>query len=189
LGVDGARVLVVVPDATRSVPLGALYGVVHDTLAGRTAALDVVVALGTHQPMTPDQIARRFDLADAVELSTRYPGVRFHNHEWADPATFVDLGVVTAGEVDALSGGLLAENVPVRVSRLVTEYDVALVVGPVFPHEVVGFSGGNKYFFPGISGPEVIDVSHWLGALLTSAEIIGTPGVTPVRALIDRAAA
>ena len=60
-----------------------------------------------------------------------------------------------------------------------------LVVGPVFPHEVVGFSGGNKYFFPGVAGPEIIDLSHWLGALITSSAIIGTPGITPVRALID----
>jgi nickel-dependent lactate racemase len=71
----------------------------------------------------------------------------------------------------------------------VVEHDVALVVGPVFPHEVVGFSGGNKYFFPGVAGQEIIDLSHWLGALITSAEIIGTRGTTPVRALIDEAAA
>jgi nickel-dependent lactate racemase len=63
-----------------------------------------------------------------------------------------------------------------------------LICGPVFPHEVVGFSGGNKYFFPGISGAEFIDLSHWLGALITSYEIIGTKH-TPVRKLINLAAA
>ena len=62
------------------------------------------------------------------------------------------------------------------------------MVGPVLPHEVVGFSGGNKYFFPGVSGQELIDLSHWVGALITSAEIIGTRGVTPVRALVNEAA-
>lgn len=61
-------------------------------------------------------------------------------------------------------------------------------VAAVFPHEVVGFSGGNKYFFPGVSGPELINLSHWVGALITSAEMIGTRGITPVRALIDEAA-
>jgi nickel-dependent lactate racemase len=76
----------------------------------------------------------------------------------------------------------------VRINRLVTEADLALVCGPVFPHEVVGFSGGTKYFFPGVSGPEVIDLSHWLGALITSHDIIGTRGVTPVRRIIDHAA-
>jgi nickel-dependent lactate racemase len=79
--------------------------------------------------------------------------------------------------------------VDVRLNRAVVDHDVALVVGPVFPHEVVGFSGGNKYFFPGVAGAEIIDLSHWLGALITSAEIIGARGSTPVRALIDEAAA
>jgi lactate racemase len=79
-------------------------------------------------------------------------------------------------------------KVQVRINRHVAEADVAIVVGPVFPHEVVGFSGGNKYVFPGVSGPELIDLSHWVGALITSAAMIGTGGVTPVRALINEAA-
>jgi nickel-dependent lactate racemase len=53
----------------------------------------------------------------------------------------------------------------------------------------VGFSGGHKYLFPGLSGQELIDVTHWLGALITSSEIIGTRGITPVRALVEAAAA
>ena len=53
---------------------------------------------------------------------------------------------------------------------------------------MVGFSGGNKYFFPGVAGPDVIDFSHWLGALITSADMIGSRGITPVRALINEAA-
>jgi nickel-dependent lactate racemase len=80
-------------------------------------------------------------------------------------------------------------EVVVSINRVVLEYDQIVIVGPVFPHEVVGFSGGNKYFFPGVSGQEVIDLSHWVGALITSAEMIGTNGVTPVRALINEAAA
>ena len=81
----------------------------------------------------------------------------------------------------ALTGGLLTgTGVEVTINRHVAEADVAIVVGPVFPHEVVGFSGGNKYFFPGVSGQEVLDLSHWVGALITSAEMIGTSGVTPV---------
>ena len=54
-------------------------------------------------------------------------------------------------------------GVEVRINRQVAEADVAIVIGPVFPHEVVGFSGGNKYFFPGVSGQELIDLSHWVG--------------------------
>ncbi len=78
-------------------------------------------------------------------------------------------------------------DVPVRLNRLILDYDIIVICGPTFPHEVVGFSGGNKYFFPGISGPEVINFSHWLGALITSYKIIGTP-YTPVRTVIDQAA-
>ena len=81
----------------------------------------------------------------------------------------------------------MAQDVPVTLNRLILDYDQIVVCGPVFPHEVVGFSGGNKYFFPGISGPEVINFTHWLGAVITSYEIIGTKN-TPVRAVIDRAA-
>jgi nickel-dependent lactate racemase len=75
----------------------------------------------------------------------------------------------------------------VRLNRLILDYDHLLVCGPVFPHEVVGFSGGNKYFFPGIAGADIIDFTHWLGALITSYDIIGTKD-TPVRCVIDRAA-
>ena len=83
------------------------------------------------------------------------------------PRELVALGTIPAAEIASLTGGLLAEELPVRLNRLVLEYDALLVCGPVFPHEVVGFSGGNKYFFPGIAGPEVINLTHWLGALIT----------------------
>jgi nickel-dependent lactate racemase len=138
--------------------------------------------------MTGAQLARHLGVPEGG-LAARYPGTTVRNHEWADPATFVSLGEVPAERVAELSGGLLREPVDVRLNRAVVEHDVALVVGPVFPHEVVGFSGGNKYFFPGVGGQEIIDLSHWLGALITSAGIIGTRGTTPVRALIDEAAA
>jgi lactate racemase len=101
----------------------------------------------------------------------------------------VSLGTIPAPELAEISGGRIRRPLDVKINRLVAEYDVIVVVGPVLPHEVVGFSGGNKYFFPGISGAEFIDVSHWLGALITSYQIIGTTGPTPVRRLIDRAAA
>jgi nickel-dependent lactate racemase len=105
----------------------------------------------------------------------------------------VTLGTIPAQELAAVSGGRLELDVPVRLNRLVGEpggcspYEQIIVCGPVFPHEVVGFSGGNKYFFPGVAGAEIINVTHWLGALLTSREIIGVAD-TPVRRLIDRAA-
>jgi nickel-dependent lactate racemase len=185
---DGRSVCVVVPDATRSCPLPLLLTAVHGALTGRVTRLTVLIALGTHAPMTEAQLARHLG-HPAGDRAARYPGMTVLNHEWADPATFVSLGVISADRVAELSGGRLRRQVDVQLNRAVVEHDVALVVGPVFPHEVVGFSGGNKYFFPGVAGQEIIDLSHWLGALITSADIIGTRGTTPVRALIDEAAA
>jgi nickel-dependent lactate racemase len=89
--------------------------------------------------------------------------------------------------VNEISGGLMNEPVAITMNKLVLEYDVQVIVGPVFPHEVVGFSGGNKYLFPGIAGKEIIDMFHWLGALITNPAIIGKKK-TPVREVVDRAA-
>jgi lactate racemase len=183
---DGARVLVITPDATRTAPLPLMFRLLHEQLAGRAAKLDFLVALGTHPLMDDLALLRLFGLSSA-ERSTRFTNTAIHNHRWDLPETFAELGVIPAFEVHELSAGLLDIDVPVRINRLVLDYDVLLVCGPVFPHEVVGFSGGNKYFFPGISGHEMIDASHWLGALRTSHATIGFKD-TPVRTLLDRAA-
>lgn len=188
LDLDGRSVCVIVPDGTRSCPMPLLLGAVHEALRDRVSAMTAVVALGTHVEMSEPALASWLGYPPDGPAG-RYPGLRVINHLWRDPATFVDLGRIEAGRVEELSGGLLHAPIDVKLNRAVVEHDVALVVGPVFPHEVVGFSGGNKYFFPGVGGQDVIDVTHWLGALITSADIIGTRGITPVRALIDEAAA
>jgi hypothetical protein len=70
----------------------------------------------------------------------------------------------------------------------VFDYDLLVLLGPVFPHEVAGYSGGNKYLFPGISGGPFLHFTHWLGAVITCLRTIGRKD-TPVRRLLDRAAA
>jgi nickel-dependent lactate racemase len=178
---DGRSVCVVVPDGTRSCPLPLLLSAVHEALDGRATNVTVLVALGTHAAMSDEHLA--------THLGGPYPGFTVRNHEWWKPEMLVSIGEIDAERVGELSEGRMRQSIEVVLNRAVVEHDVCLVVGPVFPHEVVGFSGGNKYFFPGVAGQEVIDLSHWLGALITSATIIGTPGITPVRALIDEAAA
>lgn len=183
---NGKRVLCIIPDSTRTAPIPLFFRLFHELLSGKVAALDYLVALGTHPPMSDEALNRLVGIT-AEERAGRYAGVGIFNHRWDLPDTFVTAGTITTDETRALSNGLLARDVDVRVNRMVNEYDQIVIIGPVFPHEVAGFSGGNKYFFPGISGPEVINFTHWLGALITNYEIIGTKH-TPVRAVIDRAA-
>jgi nickel-dependent lactate racemase len=185
---DGRSVCVIVPDATRACPLPLLVRAVHRALTGRVSRLTVLIALGTHGAMDEQALAGHLGY-DAGRLAETYPGTTVVNHEWWKPETFANLGTIPASRVAELSGGRLSLDVEVSLNRAVVDHDVALVVGPVLPHEVVGMSGGNKYFFPGVAGQRIIDVSHWLGALITSAEIIGTTGLTPVRALINEGAA
>ncbi len=182
----GRRVLIIIPDGTSTAPIPMLFRMLHQALWGRVRALDVLVALGTHPPMSEEALNRLVG-ATAEERATVFAGVRILNHRWDLPETFVTLGVISADEMHALSDGRLAVEVPVRINRLVQEYDHLIVCGPVFPHEAAGFSGGNKYFFPGTSGPELIDLMHWLGALITAYEIMGVADA-PTRRLIDRAA-
>ncbi len=183
---DGKRVLIIIPDGTRTAPIPMMFSLFHDCLDGNVAALDYLIALGTHQPMSEEAINRLVGVA-AEQRTGKYARTRIFNHRWDLPETLVTVGKISAGEIEEISGGLMHEAVDVRVNRLIFDYDQIIICGPTFPHEVVGFSGGNKYFFPGIGGPSVINFSHWLGAVITSYEVIGTK-YTPVRRVIDRAA-
>jgi lactate racemase len=185
LSVAGKRVLIIIPDGTRTMPMPQLFPILQEQIGGSAAACDYLVALGTHPLMTEDQLSR---LMGRPVTNGVCDGALVHNHRWDVPGTLVEIGTISSKEVEAVSGGLLSEAISVKINRMVFDYDQLLICGPVFPHEVVGFSGGNKYLFPGISGHEMIDHTHWLGALLGSYRLIGTES-TPVRDLIDRAAA
>ncbi len=186
LEVRGKRLLVIIPDHTRTAPIGLLFRLIYESLGQQAEKLDYLVALGTHPPLSQEMIYRRVEIT-AEEHAKRFPRVRFFNHCWNDPASLVEIGRLRAAEIAEISGGLFEMEVGVTINRMVFDYDLLLVVGPVFPHEVVGFSGGNKYLVPGIAGREVIDFFHWLGAVITSPVIIGTKH-TPVRRVIDCAA-
>jgi nickel-dependent lactate racemase len=186
LALNDKRVLVIIPDATRTMPLPVFFRLITQQLLSQVKALDFLVALGTHPPMSEEALLRLVGLT-AEEKAARYSNVRLINHAWKDPNALTTIGMIPASEIEQISNGLLSQDVPVRLNKLILDYDELLICGPVFPHEVVGFSGGNKYFFPGIAGADIIDFTHWLGALITSYTIIGTAD-TPVRRVIDRAA-
>jgi nickel-dependent lactate racemase len=177
------RVLLIVPDSTRTAPLPILFPALRELLGPVTRQLDVLVALGTHPPMPQQKIRSMLGIADDDPCDD----VGLFNHEWDNPEALATLGTLSEAETREISDGVLSQEVPVQINKRVLDYDVALIVGPVFPHEVVGFSGGNKYFFPGISGPQLLNFFHWLGALITNVGIIGIQD-TPVRRVVDRAA-
>jgi nickel-dependent lactate racemase len=184
LEIEKKRVLVIIPDGTRSMPMPRMFDLLGEFLAPRAAALDFLVASGTHPPMSDAQLGKW--IGRPVTNGAAGPA-RIFNHEWADGSNFVRLGVIPAGRIRRITDGLMEQDVPVSLNKRILDYDQLVVCGPVFPHEVVGFSGGNKYFFPGIAGPEIIHFTHWLGALITNRRINGA-GYTPVRAVIDLAA-
>ncbi len=184
---DNRRVIVLIPDHTRTAPLPVLFRVVSDVLKARVKTLNFMVALGTHQPLDEAALLSLVGLIPH-ERETTYAAVGLLNHSWDNPHHLVQIGELNSSQVEILSEGLLHESVPLRLNRQILEHDVVLILGPVFPHEVAGFSGGNKYFFPGIASAEFINASHWLGALKTN---YATNGIqhTPVRSMIDQAAA
>jgi nickel-dependent lactate racemase len=185
--VEGKRVLVIIPDGTRTAPIPLFFRLFHEELWGKVAALDYLVALGTHQAMSDAALNRLTGMTPETRAG-KYAGVRIFNHAWDDPAALITLGTIPAAEIARITDGLMAQELRVTVNRIVNDYDLLVICGPTFPHEVVGFSGGNKYFFPGISGADVTNFTHWLSAVITSFKTIGTRD-TPTRAVINRAAA
>lgn len=182
----GKRALLIIPDNTRSGPIGDIFKMIYEFLQRKTKALDCLVALGTHQPLTEEQICTRLDIT-LDERRTKYAAVKFFNHEWDKPETFTSIGKITADEIEKITGGLFREEVNVAVNKLIFDYDEIFILGPVFPHEVVGFSGGHKYIFPGIAGEEIINFFHWLGAIITNPVINGNKW-TPTRQVVEKAA-
>ena len=182
----GKRVLLIIPDNTRSSPVGEVFQIIYDCLEGKVKAFDCLVALGTHQPMSEKQICTRLGITPE-QRRTKYESVKLFNHEWNKPETFKSVGEISADEIDELSEGLFRERVDVRLNKLIFGYDEFFILGPVFPHEVVGFSGGHKYLFPGIAGEEIIHFFHWLGAVITNPVIDGTKW-TPTRKVVEKAA-
>ncbi|NLF79381.1 MAG: DUF2088 domain-containing protein [Chloroflexi bacterium] len=185
----GEHVLVLIPDHTRTVPLPLLFHLVIDALRD-ARQIDVMIALGTHLPLSEDEICRLIGITPE-QRATTYRHVGLLNHDWDNPDALAIIGKFTQDEVKTIAGPVwhpsLGGDTDIRINRAALECDHILIVGPTFPHEVVGFSGGAKYLFPGISGPEMINVTHWMGALMTIMNTIGIEH-TPMREMIHRAA-
>jgi nickel-dependent lactate racemase len=185
----GQRVLVLIPDHTRSLPLPFLFRSLVDVLQD-VKQLDFMIALGTHPALSEESIHKLVGIT-SEERETTFKQIGLFNHEWNTSSALASLGVIEGDEIKQIAGQnwhpSLPNKVEIRINKASLEYDHILILGPTFPHEVVGFSGGAKYLFPGISGPDMINATHWLGAL---AGVVGTIGIkdTPVRTMIHAAA-
>ena len=184
------RVLVLIPDHTRSLPLPFLFRSIVDILHD-AKQLDFMVALGTHPPLSEENLNKLVGIS-AEERASTFKHIGLLNHAWNMPSALTSLGHIEQDEIKQIAGkhwhSSLPNEVNIYINRVVLEYDHIVILGPTFPHEVAGFSGGAKYLFPGISGADMINATHWLGAL---AGVVGTIGIkdTPVRAMIHAAAA
>ena len=178
----GERVLAIIPDKTRDDNMHLLFPIANEFLARRgVASFDALVAQGTHPPMSESQKRSKIGAAD-------FAG-RLFDHRWDEPDELITLGELSAETVRQLTGGLIDHAVPVTINKLLAPgiYDTVLVFGATVPHEVAGFAGGAKDFFPGVAGPELTHTTHWLGALAGIENIIGQVD-TPTRNLIEAAA-
>ena len=182
----GSRVLAVISDRTRDDNTPELFPLISRVLAARGAAqFDALVAQGTHVAMSDGDKRSKIGAGlSAIPLL----GTVF-DHHWDRDSELTTLGTITADEIAAETGGLLRESVNIRLNAHLRpgHYDVVLVIGATVPHEVAGFAGGAKYFFPGVAGPELTHLTHWLGALATIERVIGRVE-TPTRHLIEKAA-
>jgi nickel-dependent lactate racemase len=183
----GARVLAIIPDKTRDDNTDILFPFAAEILAARNVEqFDALVAQGTHMPMTEAEKRAKIGLPEGA-LSFGFGHI--YDHQWNRPEELVTVGELSADRVRELTGGLLNESVSVNLNRLLAPgiYDTVLIFGATVPHEVAGFAGGAKYFFPGVAGPDLTHATHWLGALASIENVIGRVE-TPTRHMIEAAA-
>ncbi len=183
----GARVLAIIPDKTRDDNTDLLFPFASEALAERGAEqFDALVAQGTHMPMTEEEKRAKVGLSGGAAAPLLG---RIYDHQWNDPEELVQVGELSAERVGELTGGLITQSVAVNLNRLLApgQYDTVLIFGATVPHEVAGFAGGAKYFFPGVAGPDLTHATHWLGALASIENVIGRVE-TPTRHMIEAAA-
>src|SRR5262245_5799896 len=143
----GAQVLVLIPDHTRTLSLPQLFRLMVEVLHD-AKQLDFMVALGTHPPLSEESLYKLVGIT-VEERREKYSHIGLMNHEWDNPDALMEIGVLSREQIQALAGAAwhpsLGGDVPIRINRRITEYDQVIILGPTFPHEVVGFSGGAKY--------------------------------------------
>ena len=170
------KVLAIPPDYTRLPSrAGELTEFTWEYFGERLT--DVLPALGTHTPMTMEQISHMFG---------KMPSDLIREHDWRNDV--ITLGTVPAEFVEEVSEGAVNYTWPAQVNRILVEgnYDLILSIGQVVPHEVVGMANYNKNIFVGTGGAEGINKSHYIGAAYGMERMMGRAD-TPVRKVFNYA--
>jgi nickel-dependent lactate racemase len=175
------RVLLIHPDYTRTDFTDKLVPLIYQELKNKgMEQIDSLNAGGTHRAMTIEEIRSKLGLPNQINFT------HFYNHEYNDPQQLVTVGEIPASFVAKKTQGELSQSIPVVVNKLITEdYDLIIALSGTLPHEAAGYAGGLKVFFPGISGPDVIDLLHWAAVLIGIPQIIGTVD-NPARDVINQ---
>lgn len=175
---DLERVLLIPPDFTRfHSGAGKLTAIYYDLLKDR-CSIDILPALGTHMPMSDEEISEMF--GDDI------PRERFIDHNWREDV--VKIGEVPSDFIKEISEGLMDESIDVEVNKLLVsgEYDIIISLGQVVPHEVVGMANYGKNIFVGCGGKNMINSTHMLGAVYGLERLMGKDH-SPVRKVFDYA--
>jgi len=174
------RVLLIHPDYTRTDFSDKIIPLIYKELKNKgMSQIDSLNASGTHREMTEIEIREKLGLSSQINFN------HFYNHEYNDPQQLVTVGEIPASFVAEKTQGELSRSIPVVVNKLITgDYDLIIALGGTLPHEAAGYAGGLKVFFPGISGPGVIDLLHWAAVLIGIPRIIGTVD-NPAREVIN----
>jgi len=183
----GARVLAIVPDKTRDDNTDILFPFAAEFLKSKgVEKLDVLIAQGTHISMTAAEKQAKIGFGDGEKISDLG---RVYDHNWSSRDALVQIGELGVEQVKAITNGLYEKPIALTINKLLApgNYDHVLIFGATVPHEVAGFAGAAKYFFPGVAGPELTHATHWLGALAGIENTIGRIE-TPTRHLIEAAA-
>jgi len=175
------KVLLIHPDYTRTDFTDKLIPLIYQELINEgTKQIDSLNASGTHREMTEIEIREKLGLSSKINFN------HFYNHEYNDPQQLITVGEISAAFVAEKTEGELSQSIPVVVNKLVVaDYDLIITLGGTLPHEAAGYAGGLKVFFPGISGPGVIDLLHWAAVLIGIPQIIGTVD-NPAREVINQ---
>ncbi len=177
------KVLLIHPDYTRVDFTDKLVPMIYQELKKKQMTrIDGLNAGGTHRKMTEQEIKVKLGLDRENNLIFDH----LYNHQFDQPEQLITVGEITSTFVSKQTRNELNQSIPVVVNKLIVEdYDLIITLTGTSPHEAAGYAGGLKVFFPGISGPTVIDLLHWSAVLVGIPSIIGSVD-NPARKVINK---